>query len=989
MLEAFRPMTDSAQRLFDLAQEKIPLPLRAAVENYWHGLREPLARVPADETTPWVSELPRVFAASDFVARACVRHPELLRDLVESRDLFRVYDAGEVARRAARELANVADETALKTRLRVLRRREMVRIAWRDLAGAADLNETMAALSELADACVHEALDKLHAWACARHGAPRGAASGKPQSLVVLGLGKLGGQELNFSSDIDLLFAYPEEGETDGARPLSNHEFFIRLGQALIGALNENTADGFVFRVDMRLRPNGASGPLALSFDAMEHYYQVHGREWERYALIKARAIAGERAAGRELLARLKPFVFRKYLDYSTLDAIRSMKLMIEREVARKGLQTNVKLGPGGIREIEFLAQALQLIRGGREPDLAEPALLKVLPRLAAGGHITPETERELAAAYVFLRNTEHRLQMADDRQTQELPADDREKLRLAFASGFADWSQFETALNRRRRRVQELFAQMFSAPQGEAAPEAQAKDSLQAVWLQAVDTEAARAILAQSGYADPDAVLALLDGLRSGSAYESFSAEGRARMDRLVPLLIAAAGLSPDPATTLARLVNLLEAIGRRSTYLALLIENPMALSQLVKLLSASPWIANWIAQHPIVLDELLDPRSLYEPLTRERLADELRQRLAHIPAEDVELQMEILREFRHGRVLRVAAADIARDLRAPRARSEAQATSSGPGPAPEQVGAHLAAIAEVVIGESLELAQTALREKHGAPRCPGRETPPGFAVIGYGKLGSLELGYGSDLDMIFLYEGCDDGATAGPRVLPNEAYFARLGQRLIHVLTTRTPGGILYEVDMRLRPSGQSGPLVTSLAAFRDYQRDHAWTWEHQALVRARPVAGSAALARAFAEVRHEILCRPRDPVRLKAEVREMRARMAAAHAPGEPGRANVKHDPGGIVDIEFMVQYWVLRWAHEHPGLTRHTDNIHILEALSTEGLLDSGQAQLLTEAYRRYLSVEHRLKLMERGAAADPAELGDWPEKVRRIWDEAFG
>ncbi|MGE5242566.1 MAG: bifunctional [glutamate--ammonia ligase]-adenylyl-L-tyrosine phosphorylase/[glutamate--ammonia-ligase] adenylyltransferase [Bacteroidota bacterium] len=979
-------MTDSAQHLFDLAQEKIPIPLRAAVENYWHRLREQLAGLPPADAETWMSALPRVFAASDFVARACAQHPELLRDLIESRDLFRAYETGELARRVGRELANVADETALKTRLRGLRRREMARIAWRDLAGAADLNEVMATLSELADACVHEALDKLHVWTCARYGEPRGVASGKPQSLVVLALGKLGGGELNFSSDIDLIFTYPEEGETAGTSALSNHEFFIRLGQALIGALNENTDDGFVFRVDMRLRPNGASGPLALSFDAMEHYYQVHGREWERYALIKARAIAGERAAGRELLARLKPFVFRKYLDYGTLDAIRSMKLMIEREVSRKGLQTNVKLGPGGIREIEFLAQALQLIRGGREPDLAEPALLKVLPRLAAGGHITPETERELAAAYVFLRNTEHRLQMVDDRQTQELPADDKEKLRLAFASGFADWGKFETALNRQRRRVQELFSQMFSAPQGEATPEAQAKDSLQAVWLQAVDNEAARVILTKSGYAAPDAVLALLDGLRSGSAYESFSAEGRARMDRLVPLLLAAAGLSFDPATTLARLVNLLEAIGRRSTYLALLIENPMALSQLVKLLSASPWIANWIAQHPIVLDELLDPRSLYEPLTRERLADELRSRLAHIPGEDVELQMEILREFRHGRVLRVAAADIARDLRA--GGLQTQATLSAPGQAPEQVGAHLAAIAEVVIGESLELAQAALLAKHGAPRCPGRDLPPGFAVIGYGKLGSLELGYGSDLDMIFLYEGCDDGATAGPRVLPNEAYFARLGQRLIHVLTTRTPGGILYEVDMRLRPSGKSGPLVTSLAAFRDYQRDHAWTWEHQALVRARWVAGSAALAQAFAEVRQEMLCRARDPARLKAEVREMRAKMAAAQAPGEPGRVNVKHDPGGIVDIEFMVQYWVLRWAHEHPGLTRHTDNIHILEALSTEGLLDSGQAQLLTEAYRRYLSVEHRLKLMERGATADPAELGDWPQKVRRVWDATF-
>jgi glutamate-ammonia-ligase adenylyltransferase len=960
-------MSGSAQQVFDAALAALPGPLRGPVSAHWQELAPHLTALPPG---PWLETLPQVFAASDFVARGCVLQPALLQELVDSGDLSHPYPAGELAARVAKFLNNAADEPALKTRLRQLRRREWLRIAWRDLAGWADLNETFATLSEFADACVDGALAKLHAWAVAKHGEPRGEASGKPQRLVVLALGKLGGQELNFSSDIDLVFAYPEEGETQGAAALSNHEFFIRLGQALINALNENTADGFVFRVDMRLRPNGASGPLALSFDAMEHYYQVHGREWERYALIKARPIAGSRAAGQELLARLKPFVFRRYLDYGTLEAIRSMKLLIEREVARKGLQHNIKLGPGGIREIEFLAQALQLIRGGREPQLAEPALLKVLPRLAAAGHLTPQTERELAAAYVFLRNTEHRLQMIEDRQTQELPVNERERLRLAFASGFADWTKFETALNRHRRRVQELFSQMFSAPQAEAVPPAQAKEGLQAVWLQAVDAEAARSILTRAGYAEPDAVLSLLEGLRAGSAYESFSAEGRARMDRLVPLLLAAAGLSPDPATTLPRLVNLLEAIGRRSTYLALLIENPMALSQLVKLASASPWVANWIAQHPILLDELLDPRSLYEPLTRSRLAEELRQRLAHIPAEDAELQLDILREFRHGHVLRVAAADLAAGL------------------APEQVGAHLAAIAEVVIGESLELAQRALVAKHGAPRCPEQEAPPGFAVIGYGKLGSLELGYGSDLDMIFLYEGCEDGMTQGARALPNEAFFARLGQRLIHILTARTPGGILYEVDMRLRPSGQSGPLVTSLAAFRDYQQNHAWTWEHQALVRARPVAGSSQLARHFTGVREEILCRPRDPAKLKAEVREMREKMAAEKIRHDATQADVKHDPGGIVDIEFMVQYWVLRWAHDHPALTRHTENIQLLEALKAEGLLEPARAELLTQAYRRYLSVEYRLKLMERGSLANPAELGDWPEKVRRIWDETF-
>ncbi len=958
-------MSDPAQAPLTSELAALPEVLRSPLADRYQELTQLFSSLPAGD---WLKIWPRVFAASEFVARVCLQQPDVLRDLVASKDLQRVYAPGELAKRIARELENVGDEAALKTKLRQRRQREMARIAWRDLAAWSDLNEVMATLSELADACVHQALKKLHHWAAQKHGAPQGEVSSKPQSLVVLGLGKLGGNELNFSSDIDLIFTYPEDGETNGPRPLSNHEFFIRLGQTLINVLNENTADGLVFRVDMRLRPNGASGPLALSFAAMEHYYQTHGREWERYALIKARVVGGDGVAGTQLLASLRPFVFRKYLDYGTIEAIRAMKTMIAREVSRKGLQENIKLGHGGIREIEFLVQALQLIRAGREPALQEPMLLKVLPHLADAGHITQDTMQDLAAAYIFLRNTEHRLQMVDDRQTQALPTDDKERLRLAFASGFADWAVFAAQLNRHRQRVQELFSQMFSAPPGEAVPEA--KDSLQAVWANTAELDATHKILRAAGYGDPAAALMLLEGLRKSAAYESFSTEGRARMDRLMPLLIAAAGQSPDPLTTLTRLINLLEAIGRRSTYLSLLIENPMALTQLVKLFSASPWVASWIAQHPLLLDELLDPRSLYEPLTRAQLQDELRQRLAHIPAEDFELQMEVLREFRHGHVLRVAAADM------------------GTGLVSEQVGAHLAAIAEVVINEGLEAAQRGLIERHGAPHCPSTDVPPGFAVIAYGKLGSCELGYGSDLDVIFLYEGCDDGATRGPRSLPNEAFFARLGQRLIHVLTTRTPGGILYEVDMRLRPSGKSGPLVTSLSAFRDYQLTHAWTWEHQALVRARAVAGPAGLTRAFEQLRQEILCLARAPDKLKTEVREMRAKMAAARVPAKSQQIDVKHAPGGIVDIEFMVQYWVLRWAHDYPGLTRHTDNIHVLQALSTEKLLDSAQALALIEAYRRYLSVEHRLKLMERGSLADAAELGDWPAKVRQIWDKTF-
>ena len=981
-------MSDSSQTLFETALRDVPPPLRTTVENAWQAL---IPSLPAlREAAPgheWLSALARVFATSDFVARSCAQQPEVLRELLASGDLLRAYVAGEVTERARRRLEGARDEAELKVRLRQLRRREMLRIAFRDLAGWANLGEVMATLSELADACIDQALVQLVRWL------------NTPPGFVVLGMGKLGGRELNFSSDVDLIFVYAEDTEGEEA---SHHEQFVRLAQRLTQALSEATADGFVFRVDLRLRPHGTSGPLAVSFDAMENYYQAHGREWERYAFIKARVVAGDRDAGEELLARLRPFVFRKYLDYGAIESLRGMKTLIEREVSRKGMRHNVKLGPGGIREIEFIAQALQLIRGGREPPLQERALLPVLDRLVAAGHLESTARAALRAAYVFLRDTEHRLQMVADQQTHGLPADALGQTRLAFSMGFADWGAFEAALNRHRQQVQEQFSILFRAPPGETAPEE--ASGLAAVWF-AADDEKSAGLLATAGYRRPEDALALLRGLRAGSACATMSAEGRARLDRLMPLLLAATALTREPEVTLARLVHLLETIGRRSVYLVLLIENPMALAQLVKLMSASPWIANWIASHPILLDELLDPRALYTPLAQTELAGELRARLESLPEDDLEMQMDVLREFRHGHVLRIAASDIASGL------------------APEQVGAHLAGIAEGVIDKSLGLARQALTRRHGQPTCrrAGGIFQPGFAVIGYGKLGGRELGYASDLDMIFLYEGCDvqgrtnaasrsdpqgrgeveqrmeqlpgragaadEGMTDGARAVSNEEFFARLGQRLIHFLTTRTSGGILYEVDMRLRPSGKSGPLVAALAAFRAYQQTHAWTWEHQALVRARAVAGEPRLCAAFEEVRREVLCRPRDPGRLRTEVREMRRKMAATHAADAAG-FNVKHDRGGIVDIEFMVQYAVLRWAHAHPALARHTDNIGILEALVAEGLLDGAKAHTLIEAYRRYLSAEHRLKLMERGSTVDRATLDGLPDAVAQIWKEMF-
>ena len=964
-------MTDSQHSAFEQGLAKLPEALRGHVRTHWAVIAAQLADLPVRaQGENWLDVAPRVLAVSEFVARACVTQPELLPDLIQCGDLYCVYASGELRRRVQATVTGCADEASLKTVLRKLRQREMVRIAWRDLAGWANLEETVTTLSALADACLEEALAKLYEWACARDGVPKVEAGGETAKFVVLGMGKLGGEELNFSSDIDLIFCYSEEGETD-KRGLSNHEFFVRLGQRLNQALNEQTSDGFVFRVDMRLRPNGASGPLALSFDAMEQYYQAHGRMWERYTFIKARVVAGDPAAGAEILQSLRPFVFRKYLDYTAVEEIRSLKASIHRELLRKGIESNIKLGPGGIREVEFIGQAFQLIRGGRDLRFQERRILPVLAYLADEGDLTPQAVSDLSNAYEFLRNTEHRLQMINDQQTQVLPTNDLDRLRVAVGMGFADWPSFHSVLTRHMQRVHEHFNSVFAAPQGEAP--AADEQGLHALWSGTLDETAAREVLQAAGFADAGTTLDLLKGLRAGGAYSALSANGRERLDKLMPLLLGAAGLTPQPQTTLARLVAFVEAIGRRSVYLALLVENPLALSQLVKLCSASEWIARYLNQHPILLDELMDAVSLYAPLTREALAAELQSRLARLPVDDLEAQMEALREFRNGHVLRVAAADV------------------GPGLTPDEIGRHLGHIAEVIVAQALTLAHDDLVLKHGRPTLEqgGNTINPGFAVIAYGKLGSLELGYTSDLDMIFLHGAEQEGGvTDGARPIANEVFFARLGQRLIHILTARTGGGILYEVDTRLRPSGRSGMLVTNPAAFREYQDSHAWAWEHQALIRARPVAGDAALARVFEEIRATTLCRERDPETLRTEVAAMRARMHAAQAPHDPGEINLKHDPGGMIDVEFMVQYAVLRWAHDHPELIRHRGNIPLLEALEARGLLNAAQAGLLRDAYHRYLGVEQRLKLMERRPLVAPQELGDFPQRVRALWQEWF-
>ncbi|MFM8444710.1 MAG: bifunctional [glutamate--ammonia ligase]-adenylyl-L-tyrosine phosphorylase/[glutamate--ammonia-ligase] adenylyltransferase, partial [Methylococcus sp.] len=852
----------------------LPETLQPAVRNAWESFQERSGgtTLPAEIQT----SIPRVWAASPFIAGHCARRPELLHDLIGSGRLARANAETEYADLLAGALTGIDNESGLMAMLRRFRKREMVRIAWRDIAGWAPLPETLLDVSRLADACTQAALEFLFRQACESRGTPVNSR-GEPQNLVVLGMGKLGAWELNFSSDIDLIFAYRDDGELDDRKQTAYAEFYTKLARKLVTALDAMTEDGFVFRVDTRLRPFGDSGPLVMSFDAMEAYYQSQAREWERYAMVKVRTMAGDLAAGRELEDFLRPFVYRRYLDYRALGELRELKRKITLELVRKERQENVKLGPGGIREIEFIGQAFQLIRGGQERGLQERRIQVVLNRLRELELMPAESVRTLLDAYAYLRTVENRLQQYADRQTHDLPASPEERLAIAFALGHADWDGFKAELDAVRQRVHAIFLEVIAGGQSEE----DAPTSLLG------DDEQVAATLSRLGFSDTGAALQRLGTFRLAAPIRKLTPRGETELNRVLPELIRATARTEAPVLALERVLEVIEAIASRNVYLTLLAENPPAREQLVKLAAASPWISHAIARHPLLLDELLDPRSLYHPLTREELRCELARKLDGIDVDDPEPLMIALRQFKQANVLRVAAADI-----------------SGAIPL-MVVSDYLSYTAETLVDSVMRGAWRMTARRHGVPPGARPDEPDGFCVIAYGKLGGLELGYGSDLDLVFLYDGDGLASTDGDKPVTVAEFFARIGKRIIHLLTTNTPAGVLYETDLRLRPSGSSGLLVSSLESFATYQMREAWTWEQQALVKARFVAGDPAVGEKFAAIRRQSLCRERDTATLCHEVRDMREKMREALGAREAGAFDLKQDTGGIVDIEFLVQ------------------------------------------------------------------------------------
>ena len=850
------------------------------------------------------------------------------------------------------QLQNDGNEAEIARQLRLLRRHVLAHIITRDIHHQADLAEVTRTITQFADFAINTALTYAHAYYQALYGTPIGRHTGAEQHLTVIAMGKAGGYELNVSSDLDLIFTYPESGDTNGKRERSNQEFFTKVGQKLIALLNDHTADGQVFRVDMRLRPDGDSGALVASETALEQYLITQGREWERYAWCKARVVTPH---ANDIAALVRPFVFRKYLDYNAYHAMRELHRQIRQEVQKRGMEHNIKLGAGGIREIEFIAQIFQMIRGGQNRSLQLKGTQETLAKLGEIGILPPDTVAQLLAAYRFLRDVEHRLQYWDDQQTQTLPDNPAQQTQLAISMGFADYAAFSGSLKTQRDFVNQQFNQILNPPE---QPDSEAQHPLAELWNNAApnrqpengrgEFRRSQNELAALGYTDSARIAERLAHIRQGSKYRQLSAHAQPRFDVIVPRMIEAAAHRPNPDATLLRLLDFLDTIGRRSAYLAFLQQYPAALNQIAELMSQSAWAAEYLRQHPILLDELLSAQ-LMQPLDWTALENELSGCLN--AQDDTESKMDTLRHFQHAQTFRLLVQDLAGKWTV------------------EALSDELSLLADIILRQTLHHAWHSIPKIH--------RPDPQFIIIGYGKLGGKELGYTSDLDLVYLYND--------PHPEADDLY-TKLARRLTTWLSSSTGAGSLYELDLRLRPNGDSGFLAHSLAAYTQYQQQNAWTWEHQSLTRARCICGSATLGTQFEQLRRQIIAQPRNIGSLKSDILAMRHKITATHPADDE---NVKYARGGVVDVEFIVQYLVLAHSHEAPELLENYGNIALLGMAAQRGFIPTEQARAAQNAYRRYRQIQHNKKLRDLArAAVDEALLADY-RAVKELWAAVFG
>ena len=933
---------------------------------------------------------PVLFALSPYLMSTAVRYPQALCEFIDDGALeadWRLPDVSDIKiciENLAADTAENPDEEAQMKALRQVRHAQMMRILWRDITGVADVDETLQQLSILADACVQAACSWSEQAMYERFGIARDDA-GVEQRLIVLGMGKLGGYELNVSSDIDLIYVFASAGKSDGKKALDNTDYFTRVAQRITRMLGNVTADGFVYRVDTRLRPFGESGPLVMNLNGLEQYYLTQGRDWERYAMVKARAITGNPVDINELFELLQPFVYRRYLDYSAIDSLRQLKRKISLSVVQRGMQDNIKLGSGGIREIEFIGQVFQLVRGGRMAELQDRSIKSVLNTLVELDLMEADLSETLIAAYDFLRRVENALQAMNDKQVHSLPsdADSDDRMRLIGILNFADWEQFSEALCEHQLAVSKQFEALFADPEEQSDEQRHGdkvtepvSDAALRTWaiVSSMDADPQSSIEAINnfGIKADDELLENISGLCKGAFYARLTARGQDRLDEMLPRLLDAVMQYDDPGINLLRCLRLMRSVAGRSGYVQILIERPHAFDRLVRLFSRSAWAAQFVTRHPIVIDEFLRyDRSTaltdLDTLCAEAMAEAER-------AKDWELdeQMDALRHFKQARELRIAVAELDDDIPL------------------MQVSDQLSWLAQALLHAVLHLVEVQLQQKHGKPSCitDGVRRTPSVCLVAYGKLGGLELGYGSDLDVVFLHDSSGEKQqTDGAKSIDNGQYFARLAQKVVHFMNTQTPAGLLYDIDLRLRPNGQSGVLVTSLDSFTQYQQSEAWTWEHQALVRTRVLAGPTELRDRFDKVRQQVLCLPRDVATLRPEVVEMRQRMRASLDTNKPGHIHLKQTTGGIADIEFIVQYLVLANAAKYPELCRFPDNIRILEQTVEAGLLAQSSAKTLIECYLSLRGLQHRQSLQLQSALVkETSQLLSIRQRVEELWQQ---
>ena len=892
--------------------------------------------------------------------------------------------AMQTALAARCEHIDLDDQNGYMQQLREYRNLTLATIALYDLSGIAEVRDVLTALSHLAEVCIVHAVERAQSILSVRFGDAQ-SEDGTVQSLIVVAMGKLGGEELNFSSDVDLVFLHRESGDTSGPKSVDNEDYFRRVGQLAIKFLDSVTGDGFVYRVDMRLRPLGRSGPLVINLDAMENYLITQGRDWERFAWIKARALCGSDQDKQDLKALLKPFIYRRYLDYSVFDSLRDLKRQIGVKVDKQDSGEDIKLGRGGIREIEFITQSFQLVRGGREQSLQVTGLHQALQLIDELDLLESTEVDQLLDAYYFLRRVENRLQMVNDQQTHYLPEDEIEHQRLALSLCYDDYNEFKKDLGIHQDIVQNHFDLVFSLSDEASDSPDPLRDfclQLRNAEKQPVD-DSFNAALTNAGFTETSEIISVLKEFYRSSRYQRYPVRARELMDELLPRSLNAIGrelqTEPGNATdgvdTFKRLLELFHAVSGRSGYLQLLADSDETLANLLRLMLQSPWLAEYVASHPMVLDELLDISRITVVESVQECAAALRSELALVDADDLGELMDRVRHFQQARTVRIAAADISGNLPV------------------MKVSDALTWLAEAVLQVSTEIVQREMQQRHGAPgyELDGDRLEAEFSVVAYGKLGGIELGYGSDLDIVFLYhsEGRNQVSGSGEdtRSLENQVYFSRLAQKLVHFLATLTPAGVLYEIDTRLRPNGRSGVLVISLAAFRDYQLNSAWTWEHQALVRARVVLGTDVMRERFDKIRSDVIQQAIDADSLQTDVSEMRERMRRELDRTTDERFDLKQGGGGIADIEFMVQYLVLKHAADHAELLQYPDNVRQLEGLAQKGLLESAQVTGLTDAYLYFRRLYHRQSMhLQDGIIASSEIAQTHRDAVLKCWQQ---